>query len=362
MIRYVDAFSGLGGFSLGVEGALGKDNVKCVKAIDFDPEVADTYRRHFGVESLGDIRKTAAADIPDHDILFGGFPCQPFSRNGLWFNKNGRVVGDAEERDNLFLELVRILREKRPAYFVFENVHGIKFMKNKDGSPVLDTILGNLRSAGYKVDHKFLDAVDFGVPQQRIRCVIVGMRVDIPGEPHIPKPPRGVIVPGLIPAIADILQPQMGDPKYLLKNYWRNRTVLLGVRPDGHQPNHTFPRGTPRYKVIKNLYDSNQKKPTGRTGEIEPVAILYGDTPSGLPRQQDKIYSVLGISPTIATFSTPGVDAPEGHRLLTPRECARLQGFPDSYVLPEHDAKAYRQVGNSVCVPMVAAVVSALFF
>jgi DNA (cytosine-5)-methyltransferase 1 len=287
-------------------------------------------------------------------VLFGGFPCQPFSKNGRWFLKNGKTVGDAETRDNLFLELVRVLRAKQPANFVFENVQGIQFMRNKDGSPVLETIVDNLRSSGYSVHHGVLNAVDFGVPQQRKRMFFVGVRADLPDRFAWPSPSRYTH-----PAVEDILQPQMGDPKYLIENVWRNRTVLHNARAGGKQPNHPFPRGTPRYDAIKWLYDMSAK-PQVRTGRIEPLAIMYGDTPSGLPRQQDKVYSVKGISPTVATFSTPAVDAPEGLRLLTPRECARLQGFSDRYILPDNDAQAYRQVGNSVCVPVVDAVLRSL--
>src|SRR5271167_2051415 len=160
MITYVDAFSGIGGFHLGAERVYG-GGAKCVMAIDSNPEAAATYQRNFGITSLADIRKVADAEVPDHDFLFGGFPCQPFSKNGRWFLKNGKTVGDAETRDNLFLELVRILRAKQPANFVFENVQGIQFMRNKDGSPVLETIVDNLRSAGYSVHHGVLNAVDF---------------------------------------------------------------------------------------------------------------------------------------------------------------------------------------------------------
>jgi DNA (cytosine-5)-methyltransferase 1 len=356
MISYVDAFSGIGGFHLGVERALG-GQAGCVMAIDHDPKAASTYHRNFGISSLADIRKVEGREIPDHEVLFGGFPCQPFSKNGRWFLKNGKTVGDSEDRDNLFLELVRILYAKRPDYFVFENVSGLTLMRNKDGTSVLDTIVQNLKQAGYSVHYRVLDAADFGVPQQRKRIFFVGIREGLRDMFGWPVPSYSVH-----PAIQDILQPNLGDPKYLLKNLWRNRTVLLGARPGAHQANHPFHRGTPRYDAIEWLYDTNQGKPRTRTGQIEPVAILYGDTPSGLPRQQDKVYSVLGISPTVPTFSTPAVDAPEGLRMLTPRECARLQGFPDSYELPASDAVAYKQIGNSVCVPVVAAVVSALFF
>jgi len=354
MVRYVDTFSGIGGFSLGIHSVLG-DEAKCVLAIDYDKNVSETFFNNFGINSYGNIRELEVQNIPDHDIIFGGFPCQPFSRNGKWFNKNDKTIGEQEERDNLFLELVRILVAKKPKYFVFENVKGLLSMKNMDGSSCFDTIVQNLNEAGYDVHTKLLDAVDFGVPQQRERIFFVGIRSDLKQEFKFPTPsPIGP------QSIEDILEKKVSD-KYLISNLWKKRTILGGGPNSGPgKKNHDFPNGHSRYEVIKWLYEDNSKKPTQPTGKIESVAILYGDTPSGLPRQQDKIYSVNGISPTIATFSTPAVDSKQGLRQLTPRECARLQGFPETYIFPQKDAVAYKQIGNAVAVPVIAAIVKQL--
>ena len=304
----------------------------------------------------GNIREAKTESIPDHDIIFGGFPCQPFSRNGKWFNKNDKTIGDAEDRDNLFLELVRILKDKQPKYFVFENVKGLLSMRNKDGTLCFRTIIENLRACGehgYTVYPKVLDAADYGVPQQRVRIFLVGIRNDLKQDFAWPsKIPKTT-------SIEDILESEV-PAKYLISNIWKNRKIKGGGPDEGPgKKNHPFEIGHSRHEVIRYLYDE-AIKPTTKTHKIESLAILYGDTPSGLPRQQDKIYSIKGIAPTIATFSTPVVDSAQGIRQLTPRECARLQGFPESYKFPKKDAAAYKQIGNAVCVPVVAAILREL--
>jgi site-specific DNA-cytosine methylase len=118
----------------------------------------------------------------------------------------------------------------------------------------------------------------------------------------------------------------------------------------------------PRLDVLRLAVDSGEwTAPKGKVGKIHPLGIIYGDTPSLLPRQQDKLYSNMGISPTIATFSTPCFESPQGWRILTPRECMRLQGFPDSFLLHKDDTMAYKQAGNAVTVRAAAAVIGRLF-
>jgi DNA (cytosine-5)-methyltransferase 1 len=357
MLRFCDAFCGTGGFSLAAKQVFG-DTAQCVWAIDHNREVSNTFKNNFGMDCYGDIQAIDPATIPDHDILFGGFPCQSFSRNGKWYNKNNKTIGESETRDALFLCLAAILRVKQPSHFVFENVPGLLSMKAKDGGQVFDHIQEELTiGCGYNIMWEVLNAADFGVPQQRKRVIIFGTHTN-----------RGISFPPPTHerssyAIKDVLEPKVAS-KYLLENIWANRKILLNhgkfsdsTKSSKKGPNHNYTMGASRYEVIKALYEeSKHLHPTKNTGEIESVAILYGDTPSGLPRQQDKIYSIHGLSPTIATFSTPSVDAPDGLRMLTPRECARLQGFPDSYQLPSKDALAYKQVGNAVCIPMIAAV------
>lgn len=348
-MKYCDLFCGLGGFSLAAHNVFG-NKAECVFALDFDKNVAKTYKTNFNIDCLGDIREIDAALIPDHDILFGGFPCQPFSRNGKWFNKNDKTIGTAETRDNLFLEVARILAEKQPKFFLLENVKGLLSMKNTDGSLYYDAIIHILEVCGYNVKTQVLDAADFGLPQQRKRVFFVGTRDDIDATFEFPsRKPR-------ITSISNVLETTVDD-KYLLVNLWKNRKITSGAsRMGSAQANHPFAAGSSRYEAIKYIHEQSIKliSPISR---IHTTAIVYGDTPSGLPRQQDKIYSTLGISPTIATFSTPSIDAKEGLRQLTPRECARLQGIPDSYILPTNDGIAYKQIGNSVAVPVITALI-----
>lgn len=350
MLKLLDAFAGIGGFHLAAEQACQELGIPfvCVAAIEKDKNAQVTYRSNFATAIDSDITKVNIQSLPDHDLLTGGFPCQPFSRNGKHYNKNNRTVGVTEDRAQLFEYLVKILEMKHPKFFVFENVPGILTMKGQDGAPVFESLLSQLRGAGYDTFEDVLDASAF-VPQQRHRVYIVGIRKDLnlkysfngPGRPTVPR------------AILDILEPEPTDESFHIHRYWRNRK-LLAQRPD--KKNHSFSKGDDRSDAILEIYD-NADKPTERTGDIESVAVLYGDTPSGLPRQQDKIYSSLGISPTIATFSTPVINREGFFRLLTPRECARLQGFPESYILPGRRSTAYKQIGNAVCVPVAKQVI-----
>ena len=341
IVKYADAFCGLGGFSLAMK-SMASEGIQgeCVWAIDFDKNAAATFLANFGVNPYGDIRKIDIGNIPEHDILFGGFPCQPFSRNGKWFNKNDRTIDESETRENLFLELARILSAKQPKYFILENVVGLLTMKNKDGTSCFDTIVASLRDCGYAVYTKVLDAADYGLPQQRRRIFFVGIRSGLIQDFKFPMPSIRKVV------IGDILMNYV-DSKYLITNMWKARKLIV-ARPE--MANHKLTAGDSRIDAIIDIYQRNFHKTWRRSAKIEADAILYGDTPSGLPRQQDKIYSSLGISPTIATFSTPFVTSYQGIRQLTPRECARLQGIPDTFILPDKDSVAIKQIGNSVAL------------
>lgn len=376
-IRFVDTFAGIGGFRLAAEKAI-KANGKepqCVLSVEWDKDAQDTYENNFGERPQGDIRAIKADSYPDHDILIGGFPCQAFSRNGKYYNHNNMTLGD-DDRNNLFLSLVDILKAKKPKAFVFENVKEISTIKNKDGSPFIETIIDSLKACGYRVWAGLVNSADHGVPQQRNRIYFTGFRHDVQTESIL-----DLVEPAPVKCVKDILGP--ADDKYLLTHLWRNRW-LNGGR-DGNE-NMGIPgvlerleqKGIRKPKYVSGLlewmtkhgpkisrldalriaYDSGEwNKPSRLRPLITPVAIIYGDTPSGLPRQQDKLYSVLGISPTIATFSTPAFDVDDGWRLLTPEECGKLQAFPEYFKRHPRDAVAYRQFGNAVTVSAAAAVI-----
>jgi site-specific DNA-cytosine methylase len=147
--------------------------------------------------------------------------------------------------------------------------------------------------------------------------------------------------------VRDILKSGVGS-EYNIEHIWRKRKNLRlpGMRIEALR------------EAYKDPTWAKERSATSPTMEISPVAIIYGDTPSGLPRQQDKLYSTWGVSPTIATFSIPPFDVDGIWRLLTPRECARLQGLPDTFLLPKNDVLAYHQIGNSVAQNVVSAIAS----
>lgn len=340
----VDAFSGIGGFHYGAKLAASKVGfeIECSMAIEKDFDAATNYELNHLIKPFGDINDLTPSSVPDHDLLTGGFPCQPFSRNGKYYNKNNRTLGENEERGNLFLRLADILLAKKPKFFIFENVNGLLSMKNYDGSKAFDAIVHILTECGYSISWQILDSKDFGVPQQRKRVYIVGIRSDLNFTYRFVSPNIRTV------PLLDITELSV-DSYFLLENRWKNLK------------NHRIP-GT-RFEALKAAYESGKwAKPLSFVNEVYPVAIIYGDTPSGGPRQQDKLYSYMGISPTIATFelTAPAFDFNSGWRKLTPRECYRLQGFSDSHKIPKSHIIAYRQAGNAVTVNVVAWVIENL--
>ncbi len=167
-IRYVDVFCGIGGFRYAAENVFKKSNIpsRCVFSSDIDKYAKQSYAANFGHEPLGDITKISVENIPDHELLFAGFPCQPFSIIGL-----GRGFDDM--RGTLFFEIARILRDKAPHAFVLENV---KRLVSHEGGATFKKILQTLRDLDYHVDYKVLNALDYGLPQKRERVVIIGSK------------------------------------------------------------------------------------------------------------------------------------------------------------------------------------------
>jgi DNA (cytosine-5)-methyltransferase 1 len=372
--KYADAFCGMGGFSQAVQDTL--PGSKCVWASDIDENAAASFDKNFDyLDSCSDIWDTDYPHMPDFDIIFGGFPCQGFSINGTGFRAaagaDSGTINTDDSRCYLYKSLVNILQAKQPKYFLFENVGGLTRIEDGNENKMIDVVVKAFEKCGYGVSWKILNASDFGVPQQRKRVYLVGMR-DYRGVKSRFDFKRVIPVTGKI-SITDILQTGVDD-KYLLKNFWKTYTCKpvkstkfqLGPEGWGDLYNAWIKEhgGTtiPRFRVIKHLYDT-AVKPTEPTGKIHPVALIYGDTPSGISRQGDRVYSRFGLCPTLATFSVsiPKIDSPDqGLRTLTPRECARLQGFPDSYKLPSKDAVAYKQIGNAVCAKVVGAILKAL--
>jgi DNA (cytosine-5)-methyltransferase 1 len=304
MIRIADLFAGIGGIRLGFEQAFGKQNVDCVFTSEIDKHAIETYKANFGDENIwGDITKIDSWGVPDHDILLAGFPCQPFSVVGL---KRGF---DDSKSGKAYFAIERILIAKRPKTFLLENVKGLK---SADGGEIFRMIVDRLAAIGYKIFYATLSGKDFGVPQNRERIYIVGL-YDCDANFQFPKPLN-------IPTrVGDILEKNV-DVKYVLSDKkWNCEQDKLA-------------------KALKRIGDR-----CGFTYKIADESSSYTRTlTANYPSDcKNILIRQLGANP----------------RKLTPRECARLQGFPDSFVIDKvSQAQIYKQLGNSVCVPVVRAI------
>ena len=297
MVKIVDLFAGIGGIRLGVEQAFG--SVDCVFTSEIDKHAVTTYKANFkDGHVFGDIKQIDASDVPDHDILLAGFPCQPFSQAGL-------KKGFTDTRGTLFFDIERILLAKQPKAFLLENV---KQLKGHDKGRTFQTIIDHLNKAGYKVFYEILKARDFGLPQNRERIYIVGF-LDHNINFEFPKPTN------LPTRVGDILD-DVVDEKYTISDkLW-----------SGHK----------RRKELNKLNGKGFgyglfNKESAYTNTIS--ARYYKDGSEILIEQENK-----------------------NPRKLTPREACRLQGFPEDYIIPVSDAQAYKQFGNSVAVPVIKAI------
>lgn len=302
---FIDLFAGIGGFRLAFQNLGGR----CVFSSEYNHYAQKTYEANFGEVPFGDITKIDASAIPDHDLLIAGFPCQPFSIAGV-SKKNalGRLHGFKDEtQGTLFFDIVRILDEKKPKSFLLENVKNLMSHDKKRTFLVISKALDEL---GYNVHVRIADAQHF-VPQHRERILIVGFRRELFHNhekfkfPELPAPARKV---------SEILE-KTSDPKYTLSDH------LWGYLQEYAQ----------RHSAKGNGFGYGLVKPEGITRTLS--ARYYKDGSEILIPQN-------GSNP----------------RRLTPRECARLQGYPDKFVIPVSDTQAYKQFGNSVAVPLMQFV------
>ncbi len=303
--RFIDLFCGIGGFRIAFEKVGGT----CVFSSDYDKFSQQSYAANFGEKPHGDIHEVAVADIPAHDILCGGFPCQPFSIAGVSKKISlGRGHGfDDIKQGNLFFSLADILDYHRPAAFVLENVKNLKgHDKGKTFRIIHDTLT---KALGYTVYHKVIDAKSV-VPQHRERIFLVGFREWRHFE--FPKfPDEG-------PKLGSILEPRP-DPKYTLSDHLWNYLQNYAAK----------------HKAAGNGFG---------------FGIVTGsDTTRTLSARYHKDGSEILIA-----------QKGKNPRRLTPRECARLMGYPDSFKIEVSDTQAYRQFGNSVVVPVVERIAKAV--
>ena len=291
--RFIDLFAGIGGIRLGFEHVGGH----CVFSSEFDKDACTTYEANFGEHPSGDITKIDAKDIPDFDILLGGFPCQSFSIIG-------KKEGFANETcGTLFFDIERILKEKRPPAFMLENVRNLTA---HDGGNTFRTIKEHLEALGYHVYAKVLNALDYGVPQKRERIFIVGFLDDVKFE--FPKP---------VPVeerktLVDILETDV-DRKY-------------------------YVRDEIRISRLERLKDKDYPKPyishENMAGSITPHPYS-----SALRAGASANYILIN-----------------DERRPTEREMLRIQGFPDTYKIVLPYGKVKKQCGNSVAVPVIKAI------
>lgn len=327
---FVDLFAGIGGIRLGFEASGGR----CVFTSEWNPFSQKTYRENFADdhEIVGDIVKVDARDIPDHDVLLAGFPCQPFSIAGV-SKKNalGRPHGfECTTQGTLFFDVARIIAEKRPSAFVLENV---KNLRSHDKGNTFRVILDVLRrELGYHVQWRIIDGQRF-VPQHRERILIVGFRENTGFDFEALKLPAAESGPRM----RSILHPEDGtevDP---------DRGRYIG--PDGKVDAKYIL--TPKlWQFLKSYAEKHRAKGNGFG-----FGLVTGDK---VARTLSARYYKDGSEILVSRGDN------ERPRRLTPRECARLMGFPDSFRIPVSDTQAYKQFGNSVVVPVVAAVANAM--
>lgn len=303
---FIDLFAGIGGMRLAYQNAGGR----CVYSNEWNKYSQQTYFANFGELPDGDITKVEAGSIPDHDILVAGFPCQPFSIAGVSKKKSlGRATGfEDKTQGTLFFDVCRILKEKRPKAFMLENV---KNLKSHDRGRTFKVIEESLNELNYEVFTEILDGQNY-VPQHRERILIVGFDRERYGKDFDFKFAITPVTPK--PVFGSILESDV-DGKYTLSD-----------------------------KLWSYLQNYAAKHKAAGNG------FGYGIAPlDGVSRTMSARYYKDGSEILVAQEN-------KNPRRLTPRECARLQGFPDSFVIPVSDCQAYKQFGNSVVVPLMADV------
>lgn len=324
-IKSIDLFAGIGGIRMGFDRAFGK-NIETVFVCEWDQFAQKTYKENFRdtFEIAGDITEIKENEIPEFDICLAGFPCQAFSIAGT--GGNGRKGFDDDfkgrNRGNLFLDVVRICEYHKPKVIFCENVKGLYM---HDRGRTFTVIRNAFRDLGYQVFFKVLNSKDFGVPQNRERVYIVAFRDDLNlGEFKFPDPVNRQV------SIRDILQDAPVPSKYYLSDVY--------------------------VKTLKAHKARHASKGNGFGYEIRDLDGIAGTIVcGGMGRERNLIIDHREHS-MIPVTHIKGEINKEDIRKMTPREWARLQGFPDDFVLPLADTHLYKQFGNSVTVNVIEAI------
>ncbi len=301
-LNYIDLFCGIGGFRLAMEDAASRIKLEtdCVFSSDIDEECRRAYCSNFSEMPWGDITSINASEIPDHDILLAGFPCQPFSIIG-------HMKGFEDTRGTLFFDIARILEAKQPRAFVLENV---KLLVGHNRGQTLARIIETIKNLGYECDYKVLNALDFGLPQKRERIFIVGA---LEPEAVFQWPVGGVPMRPL----KHILESNIPAKHYASAHIVARRKEK--VRGD-------------KLPAAPNIWHENK----GGNVAVHPFSCALRAGAS---------YNYLLV---------------DGKRRLTPREMLRLQGFPDDFKIVCNDSQTRKQAGNSLPAPVASQVISNL--
>ncbi len=290
-------FAGCGGSDLGLIGGFNylgnfykKNPLEIVYANDIDKDAVTTYKHNFGSHiTCDDIRNISSKELPDFDILVGGFPCQTFSMVG-------QRKGLEDPRGELYYEMARILTDKQPLVFIGENVKGLV---NLQKGAVFQQIIRDFESTGYNVEWKVINASNYGIPQKRERVFIIGFRKDIAVNFEFPKPLNDFV------PLGKVIEPIV-DSKYIFSE-----------------------------RAVQGLKNSNKAFNKGRVQNL--------DAPSNTINSHLAKISLNGTDPVLAIDFKKEI-----YRRFTPLEAARIQSFPDSFEFPVSEYQAYRQIGNAI--------------
>jgi DNA (cytosine-5)-methyltransferase 1 len=308
---FIELFAGIGGFRIPMQENKGK----CVFASEFNFHAQRSYELNFGEIPFGDITKLDLNIVPKHDVLTAGFPCQPFSISG-------KMKGFEDTRGTLIYNVFKIIEMRQPKVVFLENV---KHLIHHDGGKTLKVILKDLEELGYKVSWKLLNASDFGVPQNRERIIIIGHKDKKFDFTKLKTKPK--------PILKDILEID-GNFEFLNEPY----TILDDYKVQG-----------------SGLIFIGYRNKTIRKAGVRPGT----ENLSRVHKQPNRIYSTDGLHPAIPSQESSGrfwIYHNGKVRKLTINECYRIMGFPDKFKKISNTGELYRQIGNSVCVPMIKEI------
>jgi len=315
-IKFIDLFAGIGGVRQGLE----RNGFNCVFSSEWDDACSETYEQNYGEKPYGDITKINEKEVPNHDILCGGFPCQAFSSAGL-------QKGFEDTRGTLFFDILRIAKEKKPKVLLLENVKNLKY---HDKGRTLKTIIKHLEELGYFVKWEILNAKDFGLPQNRERIIIIAS-LEKPFDFSKIKFSENEV------RIKDILDEENEEMKFLSPDEF----TLIDDKHIKEQSSGL-------------IFIGYRNKPIRTNGARPNTEHL-----SRVHKQCNRIYSSDGTHPTISSSELAGryhIYHNGKVRKLTIDECYKLMGFSKDFKKNNSNSEKYKQIGNSVAIPMIEAV------